>query len=77
MPSRTEYDQTLDQLATLLRQKPMTARQIADELKCCRPAAYQRLRALKKRGDPLRKVRTPKQQGRPGPRAVRYEISEA
>ncbi len=50
---KTRYQRTLDRLVALLKHEPMTARQIAAELKCCRPAAYQRLEALKKRGERL------------------------
>lgn len=41
----------LDQLAELLRSRPHTAKEIAKALKCCKPTAYKRIKALVRRGD--------------------------
>jgi predicted ArsR family transcriptional regulator len=73
MPSRDEYDKTLAKLEALLRRKAMTAKAIAEALRCCRPVAYQRLRALEARG--LNVVVEPaRDAGKPGPKAVAFRI---
>ncbi len=66
------YTKVLDRLAALLRREPMTARQIAEELKCCRPAAYQRLAALKKRGERI--FTMPIRESVTGPGSTAYVI---
>lgn len=73
MPSRLDYDQTLDKLAAMLRRKPMTAKAIAAHFKCCRPVAYQRLRDLKARGETLtrKKVR----ESATGPKSYVYSVA--
>lgn len=73
MPTRKEYDQTLDRLAGLLKRKPMTARSIAEVLGCCKPAAYQRIAALQARGHAVYTLPT-QEDSRPGPRSVLYGI---
>jgi predicted ArsR family transcriptional regulator len=49
----TKYEKTLNRLSRLLRRKPMTAREIADALRCCVPVVYRRLQALEERGERL------------------------
>lgn len=71
-PARPEYQKTLAKLASLLKRKPMTARAIAVELGCCVPAAYERLRALKKTGVALYEIEA--QQETTGPKATAYGI---
>jgi len=71
----TQADTTkknLDRLAALLKRKPLTARQVADELECCRPTAYQRIRALEERGDAVFKIAAPAEGT--GPRPVAYGV---
>jgi predicted ArsR family transcriptional regulator len=73
MPNKPSYDKMLDKLMALLKRKPMTARQIADALDCCRPSAYQRLQALRKRG--VFVYTMPPQKGTgPGVRPVYYWV---
>ncbi len=77
MTTKTDYNKTLDKLAELLRRKPMTARAISEALTCCRPAAYQRLRALQERGDAVFEMQAPelpKGSRKPGPRSIAYGI---
>ncbi len=45
----TKYEETLNKLSALIRRKPMTAKEIAKAMKCCKPAVYQRLAALDQR----------------------------
>jgi predicted ArsR family transcriptional regulator len=73
MPTRTEYQNTLERLVGLLREKPLTAREIAQALGCCKPAAYQRLRALQKRGEVIYSIRS-REACRPGPLSTAYGI---
>jgi predicted ArsR family transcriptional regulator len=72
MTSREDYENTLGELAALLRKQPRTVRQIAEAMGCCRPVAYKRLSDLRKRGEvyALPAQRT----GRPGPRAALYGV---
>lgn len=63
----------LDQLASLLRRRPLTAREIADRMKCCKPAAYARVRALIERGDRVLEIRRT-DRARRGPSPVAYWI---
>jgi hypothetical protein len=44
--TREEYEAMLIRLAAMLKTNPMTARQIAKRMKCGKPAAYRRIRAL-------------------------------
>lgn len=67
--------ETLDALEQLLREQPMTARAIAAAMGCCRPVAYDRLRALKKRGVKLRQRRV--REGASGPKATAYSVTSA
>lgn len=53
----SSYDDALDKLAALLRRKPLTPRQIAEAMGCCRPTAYQRLQALIDRGENVYQLR--------------------
>lgn len=71
-PPRAEYEKTLIKLATLLKRGPLTAREIAKALDCCKPIAYKRLRALKKRGVVL--FETPAPRSSTGPKAKAYGI---
>lgn len=70
--SPESYAKTLDKLATLLRRKPLTPRQISEALGCCRPTAYQRIEALVTRGDRVFEVKT-KSNG-PGPVPYAYGV---
>ncbi len=73
MPTTEEYKETLDALAALLRKKgPLTALAIAALLKCSKPAAYQRLDALKARGEDLFKKKI--RESATGPKSVAYGI---
>jgi predicted ArsR family transcriptional regulator len=72
MPSREAYEKTLDKLASLLRKKPMTAKQIAERLGCCKPVAYERLKSLTKRGDKL--YTTKVREGSVGPKSIAYGL---
>lgn len=68
----SHHDKALNKLAELLRKKPLTALQISQVTGCCKPTAYARLLALKRRGDRLVEIR--QSSGRPGPSAVAYSI---
>ena len=70
--SPAEYSRTLDVLLALLRERPMTARQISQRLKCSRPIAYARLRALIARGDEVYSYRTGSTG--PGPRPITWGV---
>lgn len=59
----------LDSLAKLLRKGPLTARQIAAITKCCKPAAYERVRALELRGERVYTVRIVNRASGPEPLA--------
>ena len=63
---------TLDRLAALLRKRPLTAREIADVMGCCKPTAYERIEALKRRGDAVYSLERNRTQ--PGPRALAYGV---
>ena len=65
-------DEALAKLTTLLKRKPLTAREIAVELGCCRPTAYQRVRALIAAGEQVYEIKR-RQEGT-GPKAVAYGI---
>jgi predicted transcriptional regulator len=69
------HDAELDRLAALLRRGTFTAKQIAAELRCCKPTAYQRVHALIARGAPVTMI-TPAKSKQPGPRAVLYGIRD-
>lgn len=82
MPSQAAYSDTLDRLAEMLRRKPMTAREIAEAFKCCKPIAYKRLQALRQRGDVVFEEMLPpdsrmlggRMLKRSGPRSVAYGV---
>lgn len=75
MPSRADYDATLDKLAALLRKRPLTARAIAARLECSKPVAYQRLRDLPERlANGERVVEEPVRESKRGPLSVAYGI---
>lgn len=63
----------LDALARLLRRGPLTARQIAQQTRCCKPAAYARIRALENRGERVYTVRLTERNS-PGPEPLAYGI---
>ncbi len=62
----------LDRLAALLRKRPLTAREIAKLTGCCRPTAYERVEALKRRGDAVYSLQRNRTQ--PGPKALAYGV---
>lgn len=70
--SKPEYEKALDQLAALLRRKPLTARAIAAVLGCCKPAAYGRLAALRQRGDSVYSMEV--REGAVGPKSLAYGV---
>lgn len=75
MSSPQQYADTLNQLAAMIRRKPMTARAIAEELGCCKPVVYQRLRELARRGRTVTAQpapELPRGERCSGPRAVVY-----
>lgn len=72
MPTRDEYEKTLNKLAAMLRKKPMTAKAISESLKCCRPVAYERLRALQERGEQVFQI--PIRESATGPSSTAYGI---
>jgi transposase len=73
MPSESAYSDTLDRLATLLRRKPLTAREIAAHFGCCIPIAYTRIKALRAQGLAVYTMpaNTP---SRPGPKSLAYGV---
>lgn len=66
------HSKTLDRLAALLRKKPLTGLEIAKAMKCCKPAAYQRVQALIDRGDNVFTVT--ERANRPGPSARSFGV---
>lgn len=70
MPTQTELTATLDRLKAMLKRKPLTAKKIAEEFKTSRPTAYQRIRAMKKRGDEIYELE--EQAEGTGPRPIAY-----
>lgn len=68
----TAHARALDRLAELLRKEALTALQVSKLMRCCKPTAYARLEALKKRGDPVVEIR--QRSGRTGPSAVAYSL---
>jgi len=68
----TNYTKNLDKLAALLRSKPLTVRELADKLDCCKPTVYARIAALQKRGDPVFSLPRPAEGT--GPRPLAYGI---
>lgn len=72
MPSKSDYEKTLDKLSKLLRRKPLTAKQIAAALACCKPVAYQRVKALQARGERVHIKRV--REGNTGPESAQYAI---
>lgn len=73
MPTQAQYEKTLDRLVDLLRDKPMTAREIAKAMKCCRPVVYERLDALEKRGTAVFKLTRFRIPGT-GPKPIAYGV---
>lgn len=63
----------LDTLAALLRRKPLTVREIAAAMRCCKPTAYERVRALIKSGAAVYQLRS-KDPRRTGPVATAYGL---
>lgn len=73
MATRSEkLARALDRLAELLRDRPLTARQIAKRTHCSKPTVYARLGALKERGDAV--VSDLARDGKSGPKAQAYRI---
>jgi hypothetical protein len=68
------YEKDLAKLRALIRRRPMTARKIAKALRCCLPTAYQRLRALERRGEAVFSQPADGREKRTGPRALEYGI---
>ncbi len=68
----SSHSKTLDRLVALLRTKPLTGLEIAKAMKCCKPAAYQRVQALIDRGDNVYTVT--ERSKRPGPVARAFGI---
>jgi hypothetical protein len=79
MPTRAEYDKTLNQLQTLLRKTPMTAKQIAECFGVCKPVAYARVEELRKRSSELGfqvvKIKGVRE-STPGPTSVAFWIRD-
>lgn len=69
-------DAALDELAALLRKRPHTAKEISAALRCCRPTAYKRIRALIDRGDPITEVIMRSKSNTTGPRATLYALKD-
>lgn len=65
------YAETLDAVAQLLRDNPMTARDLSTALACSLPVVYARLRALEARGEAIHKRR---RGGARGPRPRVYWV---
>ncbi len=70
--TRENYGKTLDNLTAMLKRKPMTARAIAAAQRCSRPVAYQRLEALRERGETVYAL--PVREASRGPLSVAYGI---
>lgn len=68
----TRFQDVLDRLAKLLTKEPLTALQISARTGCCKPAAYQRVQALKARGEAVYEL--PGESDRPGPAPIAYGI---
>ncbi len=62
----------LDKLVILLKEQPRTAAQIALFMGCSKPAAYRRVRALKREGVEISETKA--REGATGPEAVFYGI---
>ena len=60
-------------LENLLRKKPLTVREIAAKLKCCKPVAYAKVRALIESGADVYQVRA-RDPHRTGPVPVAYGL---
>lgn len=69
-----KYTKNLDKLAAMLRDRARTVRELAKELKCCKPTIYARIEALRARGDPVFTF-TVVDGGETGPRPLAYGIS--
>lgn len=68
----SRHERALERLAALLRERPMTGVEIARVMRCCKPAAYQRVQALVERGEPVFTIT--ERRNRPGPRARAFGI---
>lgn len=63
----------LSTLAKLLREQPLSAREVAEKMGCSLPVAYDRIRGLIARGDRVN-IRKPKQYKKTGPVPTLYKI---
>jgi hypothetical protein len=72
MTRAQEYERTLERLVSMLRRKPMTAKQIAQQMGCCIPVAHERIAALLERGAGVYMV--PTDSKRTGPKATAYGV---
>ncbi len=72
MPTADDHSRNLDRLRALLKRKPLTARQVAEALECCRPTAYARIEALIARGDQVFTIQATSTGT--GPRPVAYGV---
>ena len=66
------HDTALNKLSALLRRKPLTPKQIAEQTGCSKPTAYHRIKALVSRGENVYSLRG-KGEG-PGPTAKLFGI---
>lgn len=69
---RSKYDLRLDDLAAMLKQEPMSAKTVALVFECCKPAAYQRIAALRARGDVVYEI--PIRESVTGPDSIAFGI---
>jgi DNA-binding MarR family transcriptional regulator len=67
------YTKALDRLAALLRQRPHTARVLAEKLGCSRPTVYARIDALRVRGEQVYTL--PAEADGTGPRPLAFGIT--
>lgn len=67
-----DYSKTLNRLSSLLENNPMTAREISKRLRCCIPAVYSRVAALRVRGVRVTETRT--ESNKTGPSPVRFSV---
>lgn len=67
-------NQTLEELAKLLRKKTMSALDISLACGCSKPTAYARVAALLAAGEKVDQVVDEDHHGRTGPRPVKYRI---
>ncbi len=62
----------LDRLALMLWSHPMTAKEICARMKCCKPTAYARIEALRKRGEKVFQI--VRRSNKSGPAPYAYGI---